>query len=108
MAGFTQMTNPFTALTKSSAAWADYDQDGDLDLLLIGSSDSANHFTKLYRNDGNHHFSEAHRCITGSAQRRGCWGDYDQDGDPDIALSGSGSGGPWRRSIAMTPAPLSI
>ncbi|MEZ4675357.1 MAG: FG-GAP-like repeat-containing protein [Caldilineaceae bacterium] len=94
LAGFTQMTNPFTALTKSSAAWADYDQDGDLDLLLIGSSDGANRFTKLYRNDGNHHFSEIPTTLPALHSGAVAWGDYDQDGDPDIALSGSGSGGP--------------
>jgi hypothetical protein len=36
----------------SSVAWGDYDNDGDLDILLTGQDSGGNHVAKVYRNDG--------------------------------------------------------
>lgn len=94
LAGFERKTVPFPALTKSSAAWADYDGDRDLDLLVAGSTNGTSRVTKLYRNDGNSTFAEVAATFAAVHSGAVAWGDYDHDGDPDIALTGSGSGGP--------------
>ena len=94
LAGFNRLAAPFPALTKSSAAWADYDSDGDLDLLLTGSSDGSNRMTKLYRNNGSNSFTEISTTLVAVHSGAVAWGDYDRDGDPDLLLTGSGSSGP--------------
>ena len=66
-----------------AAAWGDYDNDGDLDILLTGSGVS-----KVYRNDGGS-FTDISAGLAGLENARAAWGDYDNDGDLDILLTGS-------------------
>ncbi|MBN2789272.1 MAG: VCBS repeat-containing protein [Candidatus Delongbacteria bacterium] len=70
----------------SSVSWGDYDNDGDLDLLLTGSITSGN-ISKVYRND-NGVFSDINAALTGVSSGSVSWGDYDNDGDLDILLTG--------------------
>lgn len=72
-------------------AWGDYDQDGDLDLLVGNSGE--NH---LYQNDGNPTLPTLTDVATLVCQSAAAdttqsvdWGDYDQDGDLDIAIGNS-------------------
>lgn len=78
-----------------SGAFADYDLDGDLDLYLgseVGDADETLP-SQLFRNNGNGTFTdvaaaagvEDHRLVKGVA-----WGDYDDDGDPDLYVSNFG------------------
>lgn len=64
-------------------AWGDYDKDGDLDLAV--TNDGQN---KLYRNDGENHFTEFDQF--GSYSYGLAWGDYDNDGDLDLAVANVG------------------
>jgi hypothetical protein len=41
-----------------SVAWGDYENDGDLDLLLTGRDTSNNPVSKVYENDGSGGFTE--------------------------------------------------
>jgi predicted nucleotidyltransferase len=69
-----------------SAAWGDYDNDGDLDILLAGSG-----ISKIYKNNGNNTFSEQTGIVLAEVEYgSAAWGDYDNDGDLDILLTGSG------------------
>jgi len=70
----------------SSIAWGDYDNDGDLDILLTGKTDSAL-ISKLYRNDAGT-FEDIHAGLPGIKSGSAAWGDYDNDGDLDILLTG--------------------
>jgi hypothetical protein len=69
-----------------SMSFVDYDNDGDQDLLvsnLIGKA-------RLYRNDGNGIFTPITTGViaTNSASSSGAaWGDYDNDGYPDLLLA---------------------
>jgi enediyne biosynthesis protein E4 len=70
------------------ACWADYDNDGDRDLWLLGASSDWNTTVgQFYRNDGNGSFTELMDPDFPSAQGiSGVWGDYDNDGYLDFLL----------------------
>jgi predicted nucleotidyltransferase len=72
-----------------SVAWGDYDDDSDLDILITGLSDpdSVEGISRVYRNEGGH-FVDAHVGLDGVEYSSAAWGDYDNDGDLDILLSG--------------------
>jgi hypothetical protein len=84
---FTEVSAGLAAVYESSLAWGDYDNDGDLDILLTGFNGTGN-LTKLYRNDGGGVFTEVVAGLTGVANGSVAWGDYDNDGDLDILLTG--------------------
>ena len=69
-------------------AWGDYDNDGDLDLALAGDPGSSLPLvTKIYRND-NGDFAESGIVLPGVTYCSLDWGDFDNDGDLDLALAG--------------------
>jgi predicted nucleotidyltransferase len=77
----------------SSVAWGDYDNDGDLDILLTGYSGSAA-VSKIYKNNGDGTFTEQTSISLAGVQYSSvAWGDYDNDRDLDILLTGSLSNG---------------
>lgn len=74
------------------SAWADYDNDGDQDLLYWGN------FTTLMQNNGDGTFTHVGKksgvraAISQNLSREvnsAAWGDYDNDGDSDIFIYGS-------------------
>jgi len=72
-----------------SAAWADYDGDGWLD-LYVGHEDAP---SRLYRNRGYGTFgdvSEAAGVARAAFTKAVAWGDYDDDGRPDLYVSNFG------------------
>lgn len=75
------------------SSWADYDDDGDLD-LFIANFDKEN---LLLSNDGSGKLTPAtagtFTTETGGASKGHAWGDYDNDGDLDIYI-GNGTYGP--------------
>jgi len=78
-----------TSVTYSSVSWADYDNDGDIDLLISGQNLSTGIMSKIYRNDGNNTFTEQTDIqLKGLYKGSVAWGDYDNDGLLDILLSG--------------------
>ncbi|MAE65245.1 MAG: hypothetical protein CMJ18_13320, partial [Phycisphaeraceae bacterium] len=74
----------------ASPSLADYDNDGDLDLLF--TTVYPGNAARLYRNDGNWNFTN----VTGSEGLGGvtvtyqnAWADYDNDGDLDVIVNGT-------------------
>ncbi len=65
------------------AAWADVNNDGFLDLLLVGEN------VKLYRNNGNGTFTDITEKsgLAGKSAMGGFFGDYDNDGCEDLFLT---------------------
>ena len=89
---FTDIGASLTGMSSGSVAWGDYDNDGDLDLLLSGLDGGANKISKIYRNDGSDTFTDIGASLTGVSESSGVWGDYDNDGDLDLLLAGYADG----------------
>ncbi len=75
-----------------AAAWGDFDNDGDLDLLLGGERSDRTSETRLYRNDGGA-LTEIQTELPGMAYGDAAWGDADGDGDLDLVIGGTYEGG---------------
>jgi hypothetical protein len=94
--GFTEVAGVSMAVHSVHAlAWGDCDNDGDLDLAVAGSR-SGSYATTVYENvggavpfDGTELASGLHGVQNGAL----AWGDSDNDGDLDLAVTGlTGSG----------------
>jgi len=85
---FTNINADLIGVYLSSVDWGDYDNDGDLDILLTGDDNSSLPVSKIYRNDSGT-FIDTNSALSPVGYGSSCeWGDYDNDGDLDIALSG--------------------
>ncbi len=76
-------------LLYSHVEWGDYDADGDLDIALMGSVNFnfLTSYSRIYRNNGG---SFSTKTVINPALGRGAldWGDFDNDGDIDLAIAG--------------------
>ena len=84
---FSNINAELTGINGASADWADYDLDGDLDLIIAGYTGNLESITKIYQNN-NGTFDDINAGLPGITTATVRWGDYDNDGDPDILLSG--------------------
>ena len=74
-------------------SWGDYDNDGDLDLLVTGQSNTqgdlgSNPVTLVFNQNNNLFQVDETLSIDSVGISFSQWGDYDQDGDLDLFLSG--------------------
>lgn len=84
---FTLVNTDFPGYWFSDVAWCDYDSDGDLDFVLIGRN-FEDSFAHIFRNDGNGVFTDILANLPEFAHGSVSWGDYNQDGRPDLLISG--------------------
>ncbi|MCC7019343.1 MAG: CRTAC1 family protein [Ardenticatenales bacterium] len=104
-----------------AGAWADFDADGDLDLFCgnENADGGTTHPNQLWRNNGDGTFTDIARAsgVELPGYTKGAaWGDFDNDGRPDLFLSrmgqdevlwhndGPGADGAWRFSDVTAAA----
>jgi hypothetical protein len=75
------------AVFRASHDWADYDKDGDPDLLLTGS-DGIFPVALIMRNDRTNGFTDAGVELVSVFDGTGDWIDLDDDGDLDVMVTG--------------------
>jgi len=105
---FTQVSHSFPHLRMPAVAWLDYDNDGNLDVILLGRTQDRDLFTGIFRNQGPNNDYEFVEELPGEfeylqlrepgnddpdeisnrAARLIAVGDYDNDGWVDIAMTG--------------------
>ena len=80
--------------TNQEIEFADWDGDGDLDLAVAGGfwGDSTAAPNLVYSNDGSAGFTLAWTSIDVDVTHSITWGDWDCDGDPDLAALTEGGG----------------
>jgi hypothetical protein len=81
----------FPGLLAGTADWVDYDHDGDLDAAISGFNDALEAEFFIYANQDKQ-FEAVNVWIEGFALGSADWGDFDNDGDPDLVMSGKGNG----------------
>jgi len=75
-------------------AWADFDQDGDIDVLVLENHSSAKSF--LMQNNGVGTFTNVQGTLvpgmlSDHAERQAAWGDLNNDGRPDFMIVSHGN-----------------
>lgn len=81
----------FTGLDNTAVGWADYDNDGRLDVAVAGNNGSGR-VCRIYHNDGGS-FTDISAGLTGVDQASLAWGDYNNDGLIDLAVAGNADSG---------------
>ncbi len=85
---------PFVDVQDSSMGAADFDLDGDIDLLVLGTTQVPGPITEAYLNDGSGNYTVASQYefedLTSGVIS---FSDIDNDGDDDLLLAGTSDGG---------------
>ncbi len=88
---FTDSGLIFPGLMAGTADFIDFDNDGDLDVAYSGNNDALEARFYLYKKRGSD-FEIVYSGIDGFALGACDWDDYDDDGDPDLIMSGKATG----------------
>lgn len=88
---FTNLQAGLPGVDTGAVALGDFDNDGNLDVLLTGYS-STGAVAQVWRNLGNGSFSNINAGLPGVFYSSVAWGDYDNDGLLDILLTGTSNG----------------
>ncbi len=104
---FTDIEAGLEGVYDGSAQWGDFDNDGDLDILLAGDVGGAGEgYSGVYRNGGGG-FVEIDAGLEDLYSSSAQWGDYDNDGDLDVLHSGFSPTGPVTRLYRNSGGSLS-
>lgn len=89
---FLEASNAFfiKGLTNAGVDWGDFDNDGDLDLIMIGNNGNIK-YSRIYTNNigGNYENNVDPGITSGYVGADASWSDVDNDGDLDYVMTGS-------------------
>jgi hypothetical protein len=85
---FTDANAPFTDLSSAIASANDFDNDGDLDVLVTGATSKGAPTVWFYRNESAWNFREITSPLSPRVNPVVTWLDYDSDGDDDVFFAG--------------------
>ena len=91
--GLLDLQTTLTTLTNAELDWADFDSDGFADLAAGGLLSYPNASLSILRNDQFGTFSDSGIALPGLWRGGVAWGDYNNDGRPDLAIAGTNSAG---------------
>ncbi|MBI9031472.1 VCBS repeat-containing protein [bacterium] len=86
---FEMLTPPIHQVSSGDAKFADYNNDGLLDIATAGRVDSWDWRVAVWRNDGNNEFTEIDLGLEGVRYCNIEWADYNNDGLMDLFITGS-------------------
>lgn len=87
---FSKVNENLTPVRNGSVDWGDYDNDGDLDILITGETYNEKLISKIYKNMGNGRFTDLNASLTSVYYGDAKWIDIDGDKDLDIVMTGEG------------------
>lgn len=96
---FSEVSHNIPELSRSDVHWEDLDNDGDLDIFIMGLDRESNFLARIYINEGNDNFEQGPDILTGGNGRinfnvnASVWADLDNDGDIDGVLGFSSKTG---------------
>ncbi len=85
---FKNVKTNLPALYRGDAASADFDNDGDEDIIITGITSNNQLLMRLYRNDGRGLFVPINQNFAPVSDGSVEWGDFDNDDDLDILVTG--------------------
>lgn len=95
-----------TAVNSTGPAFADYDNDGDIDVYVPTEALRPGHDNRLWENQGDGTFVNVapDRGVdnAGSFSRGAAWGDFDNDGDQDLVVANMPPGSSDRTHVPTT------
>jgi hypothetical protein len=78
----------FTYQYQGTAAWGDFNNDGYLDLITVGTAEEWNVTTCLYKNNGDGTFTKMEHPFPNLYHPNATWLDFDNDGNLDLFIAG--------------------
>ncbi len=93
ISAFDLVSSGLPDVQQGAVDWGDFDNDGDLDVLICGRLPNNSSITRVYRNNGNGTFTDIVAGlpgVSGTTPPTASWGDFNGDGHLDILLVGGG------------------
>jgi len=89
LGNFEKMAFSLQRVRNGQAQWGDYDNDGDMDLVLAGEDENYLLHANIYEHIGNTFSNVGENCLQPTYNSCLDWGDFDADGDLDILYAGT-------------------